>query len=119
MPTPATVPRNNEPVIDAIVNAAKADNRNWPSIPIFTTPERSPIIPHIAPKTNKVAAPNRSGEYRCRLRAIGRVEGPRDNNDECRSDIEHLFCRVVMTYPNLLRVGAVRSYLCAFAAPTE
>ena len=54
--TPATTPRNSEPDVDATVNAVNADIRNWPSMPMFTMPERSPIMPHMAPSTSRVAA---------------------------------------------------------------
>ena len=54
--TPATTPAASDPATDATVNAANADIRNCPSIPMFTMPERSPIIPHMAPSTSRVAA---------------------------------------------------------------
>ena len=54
--TPATTPRNSEPEIDATVNALNADIKNCPSMPMFTMPERSPTIPHMAPSTSRVAA---------------------------------------------------------------
>ena len=46
------------PVITEPKKLANADINIWPSIPMFTTPVRSPMIPTIAAKTKGTAYPH-------------------------------------------------------------
>ena len=61
-PAPASTPSQRLPVACPIIAPRKAPARNWPSMAMLMTPDRSHMIPDSEPYTSGVVADQRPGE---------------------------------------------------------
>ena len=60
----------------------KADNSIWPSMPMLTTPARSPISPHSAPNTSGVEWRTVAGQHSRGLMWVRRYKEMMSNENQ-------------------------------------